>query len=39
MDEFFVVRKFHDQQMPMEKLWRQAQNEDDGLVVPMAKHR
>lgn len=37
VDEFFVVRKFHEQERSMEKSWQQARKEGDGLFVPMAK--
>jgi hypothetical protein len=33
LDEFFVARKYHERERPMEKLWRQAQKEGNGLFV------
>lgn len=33
IDEFFVVRKFHEEETPMETLWRQAQKEGSRLFV------
>jgi len=36
LDDFFVVRKYHEHERPMEKLWRQAQKEGNGVFVPIA---
>ena len=36
LDEFFVVRKYHEHERPMEELWKQAQKEGNGLFVPVA---
>jgi hypothetical protein len=36
LDEFFVVRKYHESERPMEELWRHAQKEGHGLFVAIA---
>jgi len=37
LDDFFVVRRFHKRERPMDDLWRQAQKVGNGLFVPTAK--
>lgn len=37
LDDFFVVRKYHERERSMEELWLQAQNKGNGLFVPIAK--
>ena len=36
VDEVFVLRKHNNHEESMEKLWRQARKEDDGLFAPTA---
>lgn len=37
LDDFFVVRKYHERKRPMEELWQQAQREGNGVFVPISK--